>query len=84
MTSARTRFIGTYPMSARPGWTEQLHQRRATGITAVLYLRTVPVRAFTDLRLTPIDTPSPRLIWDHENPYGRNELDMESRIPILA
>lgn len=36
-------------------------------------------------RLTPRDrhaiTP---LIWDHVNPYGRYELDMESRIPILA
>jgi hypothetical protein len=24
------------------------------------------------------------LIWDHVNPYGRYELDMDSRIPILA
>jgi TnpA family transposase len=36
-------------------------------------------------RLTPRDqeaiTP---LIWDHVNPYGRYELDMDSRIPILA
>jgi len=36
-------------------------------------------------RLTPRDqqaiTP---LIWDHVNPYGRYELDMESRIPSLA
>jgi TnpA family transposase len=36
-------------------------------------------------RLTPRDrhaiTP---LIWDHVNPYGRYELDMESRIPILT
>jgi hypothetical protein len=36
-------------------------------------------------RLTPRDqqaiTP---LIWDHVNPYGRYELDMDSRIPILT
>ncbi len=24
------------------------------------------------------------LIWDHVNPYGRFELDMDSRIPVLA
>ena len=36
-------------------------------------------------RLTPRDqqaiTP---LIWDHVNPYGRYEIDMDSRIPILT
>jgi hypothetical protein len=39
----------------------------------------------SDDRLTPRDqlaiTP---LIWDHVNPYGRFELDMDSRIPVLT
>ena len=24
------------------------------------------------------------LIWDHVNPYGRFELDMDTRIPVLT
>jgi hypothetical protein len=28
--------------------------------------------------------PAAALIWDHVNPYGRYELDMDSRIPILT
>jgi TnpA family transposase len=50
-----------------------------------LMLQQVLARPHWADRLTPRDrhaiTP---LIWDHVNPYGRYELDMESRIPILA
>jgi hypothetical protein len=43
-------------------------------------------RLFAAVRASPRDraqavTP---LIWDHVNPYGRFELDMDSRIPVLA
>ena len=47
--SARTRFIGTYAMSARLGLAEQLHQCRAIRIAARVDLRVVPVRAGPDL-----------------------------------
>jgi TnpA family transposase len=49
-----------------------------------LMLQQVLARPHWSDRLTPRDqqaiTP---LIWDHVNPYGRYELDMDSRIPIL-
>jgi TnpA family transposase len=50
-----------------------------------LMLQQVLARSHWSDRLTPRDqhaiTP---LIWDHVNPYGRFELDMDSRIPILT
>ncbi len=50
-----------------------------------LMLQQVLARPHWSDRLTPRDqiaiTP---LIWDHVNPYGRFELDMDSRIPVLA
>jgi TnpA family transposase len=50
-----------------------------------LMLQQVLAQPHWSHRLTPRDrhaiTP---LIWDHVNPYGRYELDMESRIPILT
>jgi len=50
-----------------------------------LMLQQVLARPHWVDRLTPRDhqaiTP---LIWDHVNPYGRYELDMDSRIPILT
>ena len=29
-------------------------------------------------------SPTTPLIWDHVNPYGRYEIDMDSRISILT
>jgi hypothetical protein len=50
-----------------------------------LMLQQVLARPHWSDRLTPRDqlaiTP---LIWDHVNPYGRFELDMDSRIPVLT
>jgi hypothetical protein len=50
-----------------------------------LMLQQVLARSHWSDRLTPRDqiaiTP---LIWDHVNPYGRFELDMDSRIPVLT
>lgn len=50
-----------------------------------LMLQQVLARPHWTDRLMPRDqqaiTP---LIWDHVNPYGRYELDMDSRIPILT
>jgi hypothetical protein len=51
----------------------------------LLWLQQVLARPHWSDRLTPRDqlaiTP---LIWDHVNPYGRFELDMDSRIPVLT